>query len=381
MSEVVAQEPPDEPASDWVREGPFRKAVGSATVIELLTDPRLEANFLQMLVGSGLPSGPERDLAAAALLSMNGEVHQRYRSLVAQQFTPRAVERSRPMARAAAQTLADELAPAGRAELVARFANPFVAAVTCRHIGFEVADIEAVWPAIAALAHASKDLKGRLEEFTRSGMELVDAGRKAVGARAGDERDGDVLGALANHIAAGEMPEEVAFSLLAAILSAGHEPTINQLAIAVELLARHPEVWDGLGTGRLAPAPVVEELLRFRSTNVAATRHVAAPCAHDGQVLLRGEVIVVGLDEANHDERRFEDPFTFDVDRERTSHLAFGFGPHHCLGAALARMQLQEGLVALASRFTDLVVEDVVEPVSGGLRGPTGLTMSFRRRS
>ena len=122
-------------------------------------------------------------------------------------------------------------------------------------------------------------------------------------------------------------------------------------------------------------------VLRFRSTNQAVNRRVDQSFEYHGVQWVEGHQIMVALGAANHDPRRFADPDHFNIDANRGSHLAFGFGPHYCLGAALARAQLQEALRALSSRLECPVVDGATQhPVSGSLMGPTSLELSLAVR-
>jgi cytochrome P450 len=109
-------------------------------------------------------------------------------------------------------------------------------------------------------------------------------------------------------------------------------------------------------------------------------RRVADSFDYRGVRFEEGEEIVVDLAAANHDPRRFPEPDRLDLDDEKSSHLAFGFGPHHCLGAALARVQLQEAIGALTQRLTCPEILEVVEWKGAGLVGPTSLALSVSSR-
>ncbi len=121
-------------------------------------------------------------------------------------------------------------------------------------------------------------------------------------------------------------------------------------------------------------------MLRFRSTNQGAARCVAEPFDHRGVRFHKGETVLVGLATANHDPAHFAEPHRLDLDTERSSHLAFGFGPHFCLGAALARVQLQEAVGALARRLTCPTVTRFTEFEGAGLVGMSALTITCSSR-
>jgi cytochrome P450 len=365
-----------EPNPDtWIRRvGFLREVIGHADAVSLLSDPRIHAQSLEMFQSLGVTSGPERDLIAASLLSMNGEDHRRLRSVIAAPFTPRAVNAVRPVARETAHELITGVEATGRCEFVTQFAVPYVQRTTSHHVGFPKDDVAVYWSAVERIASA-----GNVDDFVGGLLTLVNYAKPILQERGRHPRD-DVLTFLAEKVAQGSLPENVALVLVATLLSAGHEPTINQLGIMVSLLSHRPEIWDAMATGDVAAARVVEAVLRFRSTNQGVLRRVADSFDHRGVRFNEGEMIVINTHAANHDTRRFANADRLDIDADESPHLAFGFGPHFCLGAALARVQLQEALIALAQRLTCPEVVDMVETQSGGLVGPSALVVSFSSR-
>jgi cytochrome P450 len=360
----------------WIRGvGFFREVIGYTDATSLLSDARMHTQFLEMFQSLGVTSGPEREMVAASLLSMNGEEHRRLRSLIAGPFTPRAVNAVRPVAREAAHQLVTAFESTGRCELVSEFAVPYVQKVTGHHIGFPENDVAVYWEAVELIASAKT-----VEQFVQGLLALVEYAKPILQERNRYPSD-DVLTMLAHKVAEGEVPETVALVLVASLLSAGHNPTINQLGIMVSLLSRRPEIWDAIATGDLAPTRVVEAVLRFRSTNQGVFRRVSESFDYRGVRFNEGEMIIVNTGAANHDERRFAGADRLDPGSDASAHLAFGFGPHFCLGAALARVELQEAISVLAQRLTCPDVVDISEIEGEGLVGPSSLVVSFSRRT
>lgn len=360
----------------WIRRsGLFREVIGYRDAVSLLSDTRMHAMFHEMFQGLDVTSGPERELMAASLLSMNGEGHRRLRSLIAAPFTPRAVNTVRPVAQDAAHQLITAVESTGRCEFITEFAVPYVQRTTSHHIGFPKDDVAVYWEAVELIASARS-----AEEFVRGGLALVEYAKPILRERNRDPR-GDVLTLLAEEVAQGSLPETVALVLVAGLLSAGHEPTINQLGIMVSLLGRRPEIWDAIATGELPATRVVEAVLRFRATNPGVLRRVAESFDYREERFNEGEMIIVNTHAANHDARRFANADRLDLDSDASSHLAFGFGPHFCLGAALARVQLQEAISVLTQRLTCPEVVDISEIQGGGLVGPSSLVVSFSSRA
>ncbi len=163
---------------------------------------------------------------------------------------------------------------------------------------------------------------------------------------------------------------------------AGNDTTRNQIGWMVATLLDRPDVWDGVGSGQLDTAEVVEELLRHRSAVPAVSRATVADVEVDGEVIPAGTPVLLSLWGADSDPAVYPEPADVDlVANAGLPHLAFGHGVHHCLGAALARAELQESLRALAAT---LVVPEVREPIEWsvpiGINGPTILPLRVRRR-
>jgi cytochrome P450 len=149
------------------------------------------------------------------------------------------------------------------------------------------------------------------------------------------------------------------------------------------VLSKHPEVWDGAAAGTVGVADVVEEVLRFRSAVTSVGRTVASPLEHRGECLDQGTTLMLSLWGADHDGAAYSRPETFDIaGHQDTPHMAFGYGAHHCLGAALARAELQDGLAALTARLScPTVGDDTAWKPNAGITGPLRLPITFRARS
>lgn len=367
-------------ACPWLqRDGYFRRIVGFEQAVHFSNDVRLHADFAGLFGGVGSVPAPVMDILQTSLLSINGPEHRRLRTLISSRFSPRAVEHVRPSARSAARRLAEGLVAEGGGEFVAVFAEPYVAAGTCAHIGFPLKDRGRFIEPINRLSWATKDLQHRLDDAVLALEVLADYSREMLAWRTREPAD-DVLTYVAGLLTERTISETVAVGLVAGFLSAGHEPTVNQLGIMIEVLTDHPEVWDAVGTGALPVTRVVEEVLRFRSTNQGVNRLVTEPIDYQGQHFPQGRQVLIGVAAANHDPLRFDDPEVFDPAAGRPPHLAFGIGPHHCLGAALARLQLQAGLAALTGAMRCPEVVSVDAETGGGLVGPSQLLLRCTAR-
>jgi cytochrome P450 len=166
------------------------------------------------------------------------------------------------------------------------------------------------------------------------------------------------------------------------LVFAGHDTTKNQLGWMVAVLAERPDLWDGVAEGSTAAADVVEEVLRYRGAVTGVGRTVTDIVTVDGERLEPGEQLFLSAWSANHDERVYPHPEEIDpAQSAATPHLTFGHGAHYCLGAALARAELQEALGALTRRIACPTLEDGATwrpPM--GINGPQRLPIAFTAR-
>ncbi len=168
-------------------------------------------------------------------------------------------------------------------------------------------------------------------------------------------------------------------SFLAGLVFAGHETTKNQLGWMIQVLADHPVVWDAVAAGTVSAEDAVEEVLRYRSAVTGVGRTAAEPVAVGDERIAAGEAVFLSVWSANHDERTFGDAERLDPAHGAIApHLAFGHGAHHCLGAALARAELQEALATLTARCGRPTVEaGAVWRPPLGINGPEQLPVRF----
>ncbi|MFE1555679.1 cytochrome P450 [Streptomyces sp. NPDC058734] len=299
---------------------------------------------------------------ASGILGMDPPDHTRLRSLVAKAFTVRQVEGLRPQVRALTAALLDQLEAAGPpVDLVDRFALPIPVAVICRLLGVPVEDRPRfrVWSdaALSTSSLTAEEFAANLQELRGYMAGLIELHRR-------EPRD-DLMTALIEARDGGDdrLSEPELVDLCVGVLVAGHETTASQIPNFVLTLLDHP---DQLALLRRDPgliAQAVEELLRFVPLGRGASqaRYATEDVEVGGTLVRAGEPVLVATGAANRDALRFTAPGVLDIRRTSNQHLGFGHGVHHCLGAQLARMELQEALGALLARFPGLkVVGDVV---------------------
>lgn len=358
----------------------FPSIHGYEEAAQLLNDPRLHANYHDVFLAAGASQGRAGAAGQRSLLNLNGEEHKRLRSEIAQAFRPRSVDAIRDFARATAGQLVLELPDDPSVDFMQHFAAPYIERTTAQYIGFPTSDLLALREPLDLIAEAATDLRKRAKDFDAGCLQLLDYALDALAARRNQPTE-DVLGTLAQLTEAGAIDELFAANLVVTLLSAGLEPTILQLGLALEELSKLPEVWNTIASQPSELALIVEELLRLRSANPRILRSVQADVVQHDRCFARGSHLAVDIAGANHDARRFARPDCFDVAANRGSHLAFGFGPHQCLGASLVRAQLQEALSVLAGHVDCPTVLSVKSQTGLAVTGPLELMVSLRRRT
>jgi cytochrome P450 len=302
------------------------------------------------------------------LLNLEPPVHTRLRRLVLEAFTPRAVEALRVPIVERARALLEPAREAGSLDLVEDYAQAFSLGIICDLIGVAPDDRETI---------------KRLSDDTVSMYEpgADDTTRAGANAAAGDFRSylleviarrragggDDLLAALLEATVDGErLTDEQVASTAMVLLMAGHEATVNATANGVAALAAHPDQWRLLRAGQTTVREAIEEILRFDPPLQWFERWVLdEDVVIGGLALPPGSRVALVIGAANRDPRRFTEPDRFDIRRADAAHLSFGGGIHFCIGAPLARLELETTLSELLRTEAELQV------LPGAARRPT----------
>jgi cytochrome P450 len=312
------------------------------------------------------------------ILSIDPPDHTRLRTLVAKAFTVRRVEQLRPRVREIALRLVTDMKAAGQpADLVDMFALPLPVEVICELLGVPVADRPRfrVWS-----DNALSTSRLTVEEFVTSREEMRDYMRGLIAGHRAEPADDLMTALIEARDQEDRLSELELVDLCVGILVAGHETTASQIPNFVVTLMDHPAALDRLRADPSLIPGAVEELLRFVPLGAGSGfPRYATEDVQVGDVLVRaGEPVVVAVGAANRDALRFDDADELRVDRPPSAHLGFGHGVHHCLGAALARMELQEALRALLSELPGLrVTGDIQWKTEMLVRGPVTMPVGW----
>ncbi|WP_373303683.1 cytochrome P450 family protein [Streptomyces chryseus] len=320
-----------------------------------LADPRLSLDKRRALPGGyqGFALPPALD---ANLLNMDPPDHTRIRRLVTRAFTAGRIERLRGPVRRTAVALLDEIAPHGRADLVAAYAAPLPIAVICELLGVPARDRPDFRDWTDALVAPDPARPGRAKEAVGSMLRFF--GRLLTHKRA--EPGDDLLSALIAVRDEGDdrLSEDELMSLAFLILFAGYENTVQLIGNAALALLSHPEQ---LATLRAEPSRIpaaVEELARYDGPALLAIRRFPVEdVLIGGATVPAGETVLLSLAAADRDPHRFPEPDRLDLDRDTAGHLALGHGIHYCLGAPLARLETEIALAVLLERFPSLALD------------------------
>ncbi|HWE61363.1 MAG TPA: cytochrome P450 [Chloroflexota bacterium] len=311
-----------------------------------------------------LPPDQQRQLAAllehyehGGLVQLDPPAHTRLRRLVNLAFTPRAVAQMRALVEQLVDRLLDEAAPRGRLELIYEFAFPLPAIVIAGMLGVPAAERDQF-----------KDWSSKIQRFLGSGAAHFPYGLEAQESWLRmnayfqallDERKRHPQDDLINGLAAARedgdtLSEDELVRTCGAMLIAGHETTTNLISSGVLALLAQPDQLQAVREDPALYPGAVEEFLRYDSPFQSAPRTVVEDVELHGRRLRRNDLVYVMLGAANRDPRQFANPDQLDIRRNAGKQVAFGHGVHHCLGAALARLEAPIALQRLFDRFPTL---------------------------
>ena len=319
----------------------------------------------------GVTSGPLAEHIDANILNLGGEQHRRLRALVGPAFTPRAADRWRPAMRGFLEQLWAQAAAHGACDFVAAVARPYPSLTIATVLGAPHQDAERLhaWSSwvqrqfdIRALDTSRQDIERAVTEVEDYVTGLLEARRAAPA--------GDLISEL---LAARDQGDRLSAAecvqLVTNVLAGGIDTTAGQLAHAIRLFAAHPGQWALLAAEPALVPRAVEEVLRFEPVTPFTARICLEQIEYRDVVFPAGTIVAVCAERAN---RQGGDGETFDITAPRESRLlSFGAGTHYCLGANLARAELEEALAFLAPRTPGLALDG--PPQLGGVEGVYGV--------
>jgi cytochrome P450 len=329
-----------------------------------LRDKRLGRNFRHVLAPEEigvLPLDPRWqafwDSERWSLLWLEPPDHTRLRKLVAAAFTPRSVEALREPAHALARELLEPLAEAGEMELLYDYAQPYSIAVICRMLGVPLDRHRDLldWSHRMVKMYEFEVPLEAAQAANQAAAEFQEYVHELIGERRENPREDMVTALVQARVDGGRLSDDEIVSTVIVLLNAGHEASVNTLGNGMRAFARHPDQWQRVVDGSVPAAAAGEEMIRFDPPLQLFERWVLTEDFAVGDVSIpRGAKIALLFGAANRDPRVFERPDEFDVTRENAvQHIGFGGGIHVCIGAPLARIELEASLEALRRTWPD----------------------------
>ena len=313
----------------------------------------------------GITSGPLFEHINSNILNLPDAEHRRLRSIVARAFTPIAANKWRPVMRQILERLWVEVENHSRTEIVASLAKPYPALTIAAVLGAPAADAQrlhhwSTWVQRQFDIRALGTDRPRIEAAVMEVYEYVEA------LLAGPPDPSTLLGALLAAEAEGERLSHVeCVNLAVNILAGAIDTTQSQLSHAMHLFATHPDQWALLRTSPEGAQAAVTEVLRIEPVTPFTARLCLEDIEYQGVVFPAGTIVAICAERANREDEGGE---RFDITAEHDSRLlTFGAGPHFCLGANLARAELEEALRFLGPRMPGLGLDGPV--TFGGIEG------------
>jgi cytochrome P450 len=328
----------------------------------LASSDRRKSNIMQQL----LAKYPNPITGRQSFLGLDPPDHTRLRKLASKAFAPKVINAMAGDIQQLVDLLLDGIAERGTCDVVSDLAYPLPVAVICRMLGVPMEDEpefsrasallgQSIDPVFALTGQVADDRNEKIaasEWMWNYFTDLIAARRRDLG--------NDLLSGLIQVEESGDqLTEAEIVSTCTLLLIAGHETTVNLIANAAQAMLRAPRQWKALAENADRASAVIEETLRFDPPVHMVARVAEDDMTIGGTPLPRGEWVLLMLAAAQRDPAIGPDLDVFDPDRGEIKHLAFGHGPHFCLGAPLARLEAKAALASLTARFPDARLDGV----------------------
>ena len=330
-------------------------------VREVLVNENVSANpsspgYPQITAGHAVTSNRPGDF-----VYLDDPQHDHFRGLLTREFLVKSLEAMRSDVEWIIDSLADQMLDKGpELDLVKEFALAVPSLVICKMLGVSYDDHELIQESTSL----RMNINNTAEETTAAVERLIQYLDTVVTEKE-KKPTADILSRLAAHVSTGKVSHEEVVNMARLLVSAGHETTANLISLGTVLLIQYPEQMQALLADPSLAAKATEEILRYTSIVHTTPRRAALKDIEvNGFKIAAGDGIIPLTAMANRDSTVFEDPDRFDISRGSRNHLAFNFGPHHCLGANLARMEMQIVMQRFYKRFPGLALAKPFEEIN-----------------
>jgi cytochrome P450 len=314
-----------------------------------LVDPRLSADTLSNLIR---PSSEESTPVIFARI--DDPEHHRLRRMMTSQFTFRRTEAMRPQIQELVDHYLNKMIDAGPpADIVRNFALPVPSLVIALLLGVPLEDLEL----FQHNTSVGLDVNSTEEQRVQGFAEMYSYIQELVARKAREPGDDMISRLVTDYVATGQLDHDTVAVNGVIMMQAGHETTANMISLGTVALLEHPDVFERLGQtdDPVIIAQAVEELLRYLTIVHAQVDRIAVEdLTIGGQLIRAGDRLLMNLPAGNWDSKFVDSPEKLDIQRNARGHLAFGYGTHQCIGANLARVEMQVAFATLARRLPGL---------------------------
>ncbi|WP_026283407.1 cytochrome P450 [Rhizobium sp. 2MFCol3.1] len=364
----------------------FRRSDGIYLILrandvdELLVHPATKQIETQALTLRGVTHGSLFDLVQGSMLFSNGEVHRNRRTPMTRQFAFRMIEELRPMIKAQCEAILQAADLRSPFEIRDGFASLLPASTIASILGIDPSDIPHFTNVVYRVSRAISPswAMDELPDLNEAASELMAYVESLVAARRARPKDDFISRYIRAVDELGNLSAAEEIQQLVTVIIGGTDTTRAAMVILVSLLLQHPDQLQAVRDDpSLIPSAVLESL-RFEPSVASITRFATDDIVLDGMTVPGGSVITLSSISAMRDPDRYTDPDCFVIDRPRQKwHQAFGGGPHRCLGEALAKAELEEGLSAILTAMPRMSVVGEFPRVDGhaGIRRVGPLTV------
>jgi cytochrome P450 len=327
-----------------------------ADVDAILRDQKRFSNDPRQRPRTRAPRTTVDNPGGQSMLFVDPPEHTRLRALVNKAFAPQAIAAIAPRIQAIVQELLDQIPEPSHFDFIETLAYPLPVIVMAELLGIPPQDRAQFkrWSDQRARALEPNITPREIQEANRAAHELDDYFCGVIKARRLEPRDDLISTLVATDEAGDRLTQDELLVMLRLLLIAGNETTTNLIGNGMLALLRHPDQLQKLRAHPDLMDTAVEEMLRYDTTVQVDFRSALEDVDLGGQRIIRGQGIMLLLGAANHDPEVFHAPEQFDITRREASHLSFGRGVHHCLGAPLARTEARLAFTGFLERFSDI---------------------------
>jgi cytochrome P450 len=358
-------------------------AIRAGDVARLISDPRTRQSETELPRSRGVTDGPLLEFFEHSMLFTNGRDHRRRRAPLSRAFAVKLIANLRPRIREVADQLIEHIYARRRMSLLNDYAAPIPATMIARMLGIPETDISRFTQWVYCMARAINP------SFARADVpEVVDATTHLMTYARGllaDRRTAPREDFLTSYVQAADSESDLSadetLAQIVTLIVAGSDTTRAAMTIQVALLLQHPEQWEAVCKDPALIPRAVAESLRYEPSVGSIPRFSLEDIDLDGYVVPRNSMLSLSTLSAMRDPAACSDPDRFDIRRADQSprHMVFGGGPHRCLGEALAKAELEEGLAALTARLPQLRIAGEPPTVRGygGIRRVSNLEVTW----